>query len=86
MSLSELERQLRASGFTGAAMNYPLSLAGVRAVAAYNGVKTDQVPTAFFYAPNQYMREWFEALGRRLEAGQSIWKSEGRVFLPSELT
>lgn len=52
--------QLRNAGYTNNAAKYPLSEAGVRWIAAFNGVPFNMVPPAWCYAPNPYMLAYVE--------------------------
>jgi hypothetical protein len=50
----------RTAGYTREARNYPLSEAGARWVAAFNGVPFDKLPSAWCYAPNPFMLAMIE--------------------------
>ena len=56
--------QLRAAGFTSAAMNFPRSEMGARWIAAFNGISFKDTPAAWWYASNSYMWHYVEEQAR----------------------
>ncbi len=54
------DAEFREAGFTGAAREFPLSDAACAWLAAFNGVKIEQMPRAWRYAPNEWMRDYLE--------------------------
>lgn len=56
------EAEFRAAGFTAIAANYPLSEAVCQWLADFNGVRVEQMPRAWRYAPNAYMQNYLEAV------------------------
>lgn len=75
------DQQLREAGFTSAARSYPLSREGFLWLCHWNGVKPEQAPPGWYYAPNGYMQEWINLLGAK---GLLVAPRE-RVPLPSEI-
>lgn len=57
------DQQLRNAGYTALARNYPFSEAAARWVARFNGISFEEMPTAWWYAPNMFMRNMIEGLG-----------------------
>lgn len=60
--MTPTDAEFRASGYTGAARNFPLSDAGARWIAEWNGVGFEIMPAAWRYAPNAGMHAWIEKL------------------------
>lgn len=52
--------QFRAAGYTAKARGFPLSEAGARWVAAWNGIEFEKIPASWCYAPNGFMQQWVE--------------------------
>ncbi len=53
--------EFRATGFTGAARQYPRSLRGFRWICEFNGATTDNAPKTWRFASNKYMLDYVEA-------------------------
>jgi hypothetical protein len=47
-----IEAEFRQTGYTAAALNYPLSDAGFRSLCAYNGIQPEKAPRTWRYSPN----------------------------------
>ena len=58
--ISPSDEEFRAAGYTGEARKYKLSEAGCRWIAEWNGVRPEQMPRAWRFAPNEYMRRYIE--------------------------
>lgn len=54
------DQDFRNAGVTGAARNYPLTPAGQRWLAEWNGTTVEKMPDAWRYAPNPAMRDKIE--------------------------
>lgn len=54
------DEQFRGAGYTSAARLYPLSEAGARWVAEFNGIPFVKIPAAWCYAPNHGMLKYVE--------------------------
>lgn len=70
----------REVGFTDDAINFPLSPGAACIVAEHNGIPPHLMPTEFWFAPNEYMRDWLEWLAVQKATGQPYkdgksWKS-----------
>lgn len=59
------DADFRAAGFTAEARKYPMTEAGARWIAAFNGVPFEKIPAAWCYAPNPWMLAYVENLARR---------------------
>lgn len=57
------EKEFRDAGYTADAVNYPLTERAFQALCEYNGVTTAQAPRAWRYAPNAYVRDYWERAG-----------------------
>lgn len=55
--------EFRASGFTEAAINYPLSDRAFGWLCKFNGIATDRAPRSWRYAPNPTMQAWLDRAG-----------------------
>lgn len=64
------DAELRSAGFTPAARNYPLSDAALAVLAAFNGLRVDQCPKAWRYAPNAWCRDDLERRAKGADQGQ----------------
>lgn len=64
--------EFRRAGFTGAACNFPLTPEGAAIVAEHNGLTVEQIPPAWHYAPNAFMRDWLNDLGARKARGEVV--------------
>jgi hypothetical protein len=60
------EEEFRKAGFTIEALKYPLSPEGIRFVAQFNGIKIEQMPETWKYAPNPTMQEYCHKKGLEL--------------------
>lgn len=60
------DAELRAAGYTSKARDFPLSDAAVTWLCNFNGVRFDQAPNAWFFAPNPAVRETLERKGAQL--------------------
>jgi len=58
------EEQFRATGYTADAVNYPLSTPAYEAKCAFNGIDPLAAPNTWRYAPNAYMRDFWEERAR----------------------
>ncbi len=47
--------QFRKAGMTGDAVNYPRTEAGFLWLCQFNGIKPEQAPRTFYYAPNAWV-------------------------------
>ncbi len=63
------EAMFRKAGYTAAAASLPLSQTAYEAKCAFNGVHPKFAPNSWRYAPNDYMRKYWEN-------GQKFPKSE----------
>lgn len=54
MTRTPTHEEFRAVGYTGAAAQYPMDELAIKMIAAWNGVRPDQLPEAFKYHPNQW--------------------------------
>jgi hypothetical protein len=59
--------EFRASGYTAAARQFPLSDAAKEWLARFNGVAVERMPAAWHYAPNEYMRAEMESRAAALD-------------------
>lgn len=61
-ALSITDEQWRAVGYTPTAARWPLSEDATRILAFANGLRLDQVPVTWHYAPNEAVQRQSEAL------------------------
>lgn len=61
----EIHASFRACGYTGAAIDFPLSARGYYWLCAFNGARPGETPWTWRYAPNAGMKDY---LDRRAEA------------------
>ena len=54
------EAEFRKAGYTGNAINFPLSEAAFRAKCKWNGIDPKDAPRVWRYAPNEWCRQFFE--------------------------
>lgn len=59
------EEEFRASGWTKAAANFPLSEGAVKVRCAYNGITIEQAPRTWWYAPNAYVQADLESKAKQ---------------------
>lgn len=54
------DADLRGAGYTADARKYPLSAGAMMAKCAFNGISPRQAPVAWWYAPNQWAKDYWE--------------------------
>jgi hypothetical protein len=57
------DEEFRKTGFTGDARKFPLSQKGFEWLCRFNGLKPEQAPRTWRFAPNQYMQKMLNDLG-----------------------
>ena len=72
MNDEQIEREFRKVGFTAHAASFPLSSDALEVVSELNGVPVEQMPLGWRYAPNKYMHDWYEWLGKEMAAGRPV--------------
>lgn len=75
----------RAVGFTWAAGLFPLSKGAQGIVAEHNGVAPEKLSHGARFAPNEGMRAWMDALGKRYAETGALPRIGNRWMLPGEL-
>lgn len=59
---AEIHASFRACGFTGEAINYPLSVRAYAWLCAFNGAREGETPWTWRYAPNPAMQKYLDRL------------------------
>lgn len=60
MTETPTEKEFRDAGYTYDAINYPLSDAALARLCKFNGITPERAPRAWRYAPNAYVRDYWE--------------------------
>ena len=64
-------KAVRDAGFTGHALQFPRSEAGLVALCAFNGIKVEQAPPGWRYWPNAAMKAAWERVVANLDGGKA---------------
>jgi len=75
----------RKAGFSIEAIKYHLTPGGAEMIALHNGIPVANMAAAFFYAPNPYMKDWFDRLGVAHAAGHQVL-TDRRWMTPEQLS